>query len=106
MLWVIIFSRFLRRYWLHDLAAFIGNYLSPFHFGFVPGRRIHTCITLAFEAINCMEQSTVANMAIKVDITKAFDSISWIFLKGVLARMGLSSRFQHMVESILKFAHL
>lgn len=29
------------------LGSFIGDILSPTQFGFIPGRRIHTCIALA-----------------------------------------------------------
>lgn len=83
------------------LGCFIGENLSPFQFGFISGHRIHSCIVLTSDAVKCMELGDSKNMAIKVDITKAFDTISWHFLRAILTRMGFSPRFVSMVESIL-----
>lgn len=45
-------------------------------------------------------------MGIKVDITKAFDTISWDFLSYVLRCIGFSSRFIHLINGILGSACL
>lgn len=88
------------------LGSFIGQYISPLQFGFIPGRQIHTCIALASEAVNCFSLGRFANMAVKIDMTKAFDTISWHFLRTVLQKMGFSQRFIQMVSSILHSARL
>lgn len=45
-------------------------------------------------------------MAIKIDITKAFDTVSWEYLKKVLHCMQFSQRFIDMVWGILRSAKL
>lgn len=66
------------------LGSFISDILSPFQFGFIPGRRIHTCIALASDALNFLDIDQCGHMALKIDICKAFDTISWSFLLKVL----------------------
>lgn len=46
------------------------------------------------------------SIALKVDITKAFDTISWNFLYQVLRRMNFSDQFTTMISNILHSARL
>lgn len=85
------------------LGSSIGDILSSYQFGFIPSRRIHTCIALASDSINFLD---MCHMAIKIDITKVFDTISWDFLVKVLDFMNFSPRFIAMVKSILHSARL
>lgn len=88
------------------LGSFIGDVLSSSQYGFVPGRSIHTCIALASETINNLHLGTKGNMAFKVDITKAFDIVSWEFLEYILSCMHFSKRFIEMVRNILQSTKL
>lgn len=88
------------------LGHFIGNTFSPSQYGFILGRKIHTCIAIASKTINSLRMGTKDSMAIKVDITKAFDTVSWEFLSQVLSCMGFSVRFCNMVTGILSSARL
>jgi hypothetical protein len=48
--------------------------------GFIKGRSIKDCICLTSEAINVLhKRSFGGNLAIKVDIAKAFDTLKWFF---------------------------
>lgn len=86
------------------LGSFIGEILSPCQYGFIPGCNIHTCTAIASKIVNSLHMGKPSNMAIKVDISKAFDTISWDFLYCVLHCMGFSSRFVHLIKGILGFA--
>lgn len=88
------------------LGSFIGDILSPTQFGFILGRRIHSCIALASEAINDLDLGCNGNMALKVDITKAFDTVSWGFLIQVLRKMNFSLHFIEMISGIALCAFL
>lgn len=88
------------------LGSFIGEILSPLQFGFILGRRVHTCIALASDTINSLDTVRKGHMAIKADITKAFDTISWNFLLTAIRCMNFSDRFVGMIMGILHSARL
>jgi len=63
-------------------------------YGFVQGRHIQDCIGIASEAINMFSKKVQeCNVAYKVDIHKAFDTLSWKFLLLVLSRFGFHRSF-------------
>jgi len=67
------------------LVVVASKIISPNQYGFVKGRQIHECIGIASEAINKLSKKVRrGNMTYKVDIHKAFDSLSWNFLLLVL----------------------
>lgn len=50
--------------------------LSPHQKGFISGRHIHDCIMTTSEAVNLLNKKACGgNLAIKIDIKKAFDTI-------------------------------
>jgi len=68
--------------------------ISPNQYGFVHGRQIQDCIGIASEAINMLSKKVRGgNMAYKVDIHKAFDTLSWKILLLVLTRFGFHPSF-------------
>jgi len=55
--------------------------ISPQERGFVRDRNISNFVLLASEAINMSSKKQYGgNIAIKVDIRKAFDTLNWNFL--------------------------
>lgn len=66
---------------LADRLAFIVPLLVPQEQqGFIHGRHIHDCIGLAFESVNLLDyKSWYGNIVLKVDISKAFDTLDWKF---------------------------
>lgn len=89
------------------LGPILQVVLSPFQFGFIPGRSIHNCVAVASEGINCLDRTTVnGNMAIKVDIRKAFDTLKWDFIYFMLRKLGFHDNFLAMIEMILHSARI
>ncbi|XP_057790850.1 uncharacterized protein LOC131007957 [Salvia miltiorrhiza] len=89
------------------LNAAAATIVSNNQFGFILGRSIHECITLASEGANCMERSLHGkNMALKVDIHKAFDTLRWDFLLFVLQEFGFSNIFCSWIKTILSSARI
>jgi len=67
------------------LALVIARIISPNQYGFVQGRQIQDCISIVSEAINMLSKTVRGcNVAYKVDIHKAFDTLSRKFLLLVL----------------------
>jgi len=68
------------------MADILANIL-PFNIsdeqkGFIKGRNIRDCIALASEAVIVLDNKCFGgNLALKVDVSKAFDTINWnVFL--------------------------
>lgn len=88
------------------LGSFISDVLSSSQYGFISGRSIHSCVAIASEIINSLCMGKSDSMAIKVDIAKTFDTISWDFLLHVLNCMGFSARFVQLINGVLSSAKL
>ena len=58
------------------LSQIASRIISPSQFGFVKGRQISDCIATASECFNLLNYRCYGgNMAMKIDIQKAFNSI-------------------------------
>ena len=68
---------------------------------FTPGRLITDNILVAFELFHAMNIDTCVrgNMAIKLDVAKAYDSVEWPFLAGVMGKLGF---WPHWIELVMK----
>jgi hypothetical protein len=63
---------------------------------FVEGRYITDNALIAIEIIHALKRKTrgvKGELALKIDISKAYDKVEWSFLKGVLSRMGFSEKW-------------
>ncbi|GAU35044.1 hypothetical protein TSUD_30100 [Trifolium subterraneum] len=67
------------------LAQIMPNLISKEQRGLIHGRNIKDCLCLASEAANLLHSKTFGgNLALKIDVTKAFDTLEWPFLLKVL----------------------
>jgi len=89
------------------LALVAARIIYPNQYGFVQGRQIQGCISIASEAINLLSKMVHGgNVAYKIDIHKAFDTLSWKFLLLVLSRFGFHPSFVGWISTILRSAML
>jgi len=89
------------------LAMVASRVIFPNQYGFVQGRQIHECISIASEPINMFSKRVRGgNVAYKVDIHKTFDTLSWNFLLLVLTRFGFHPSFGSWINTILRLAML
>ncbi|XP_019252907.1 PREDICTED: uncharacterized protein LOC109231725 [Nicotiana attenuata] len=80
---------------IHErLVGMLPNLISEEQAGFVKGRSIVENIMLTQEIITDIRLRTKAgpNVVIKLDMTKAYDRLSWLFLTKVLRKMGFGER--------------
>jgi len=81
--------------------------ISPQQRGFVRGHNISDCVILASEMINWLpKKQFCGNIAIKVYIRKAFDTLDWNFLLAVLHQFGFNNLFCDWILAILRSASL
>lgn len=59
---------------------------------------------VAYELLHSMKakkRERVGSMAIKPDMSKAYDRIEWFFLESVMKKFGLCSRWVEMILGVL-----
>jgi hypothetical protein len=89
------------------LAQVMPSIISKEQRGFIHGRNIKDCLCLASEATNLLHSKVFGgNLALKIDVTKAFDTLEWSFLIKVLRSFGFSDTFCRWIDMILKSATL
>jgi hypothetical protein len=87
------------------LANILPTIVSEEQRGFIKGRNIKDCIALASEVINVLDKKSFGgNLALKIDVSKAFDTINWDFLLKVLSCFGFNHTFCNWIKSILHSA--
>lgn len=70
--------------------------------GFMKGRSILQNALLARAIVRDInKRAKLFNMVVKLDMTKAYDRVSWIFLTKVMKRFGFGERIIDMVWRIL-----
>ncbi|XP_026459619.1 uncharacterized protein LOC113360313 [Papaver somniferum] len=88
---ITIQTNWIGNFQLVQQGAFIGRLVSTQQGSFIKGRNIQEKIVLASELVNELEiKRRGGNVGLKIDITQAYDSLSWNFLFEVLRRFGFS----------------
>ena len=62
----------------------------------MPNRFITDNTTVAYEILHRMRnrrRGKVGHMAVKLDISKAYDQVEWTFLKGIMHKLGFDRRW-------------
>ncbi|GAU35387.1 hypothetical protein TSUD_160380 [Trifolium subterraneum] len=80
------------------LKPFLRKCVSEEQSAFVEGRSISDNALIAIEVIHALKRRTKGTrgeLALKVDISKAYDKVDWGFLRGMLERMGFTHKWIH-----------
>nr|QIA97950.1 hypothetical protein AP_R.00g000460-v1.0.a3 [Amaranthus palmeri] len=81
------------------LQMVMGSIIDQAQSGFIPGRQMADNILLAAELIKGYNRKNNSpRCMIKMDLRKAYDSISWEFLFSVISEMGFPPRFVEWIK--------
>nr|XP_027098937.1 uncharacterized protein LOC113718221 [Coffea arabica] len=82
--------------------GFSSYYLTATESGVVPGRQMVDNFLLAQELLSDIKKSNWGgNVILKLDMMKAYDRVSWIFLTQVLRRFGFSKVWIDMIWRLI-----
>lgn len=82
------------------LKIILPHIISKNQSAFTPGRLITDNILIAFELLHSMKNTRVGkdgSMALKLDVSKAYDRLEWGFLQGIMDKMGFDSKWSSLI---------
>lgn len=87
------------------LKTHLPNIISENQTAFTPGRNISDNVIIAQEAYHALKVSkriSKSYMALKTDITKAYDRLEWNFLEETMRRMGFCDKWINLIMLCVK----
>jgi hypothetical protein len=87
------------------IVRILNFFLSKFFYGekfeFLDGRQIHKVAGIAQENLHSIKFRNQRSMVIKVDLSKAYDRVRWIYLRIILIHFGFCHQFVVWVMSCI-----
>jgi len=95
------FAKLITKILANRLASRLGQLVSPNQSAFIEGRFIQDNFMLVQQTARHLHQQKQPRILMKLDITKAFDSVSWPFLLEVLRNLGFGQIWCDIVSGLL-----
>ncbi|VFR03226.1 unnamed protein product [Cuscuta campestris] len=100
------FSKIISRILSERLKKIIPKLISQEQAAFQVGKNITDQILMVKEMVHLLSANTRGgNCIIKLDLSKAFDKLSWTYLEGVLTKFGFIQHAIHLLMGNLKATH-
>lgn len=84
------------------LKQILPQIIAPTQSAFVPGRLIIDDVLVAYEALHMIhgqKKGKTRNLALKLDVSKAYDRVEWSFLRRIMLKLGFPESWVDRVMS-------
>jgi hypothetical protein len=98
------FAKLVTKLLANRLAPFLSDLVSNNQSAFVRGRSIHDNFMLVQRLAMGLHKSKEPHILLKLDISKAFDSVSWPFLLEVLRHVGFGPKWCDLISLLLSMS--
>ncbi|WVZ79231.1 hypothetical protein U9M48_026835 [Paspalum notatum var. saurae] len=95
------FAKLVTKILANRLAPLLKNLVAPNQSAFVKGRCILDNFIMVQQTVRMLHRKKEPRVLLKLDITKAFDSVSWAFLLQVLKHMGFGPGWCNVLSKLL-----
>jgi len=95
------FAKLITKLLANRLAGRLDQLVSPNQNAFIKGRFILDNFMLVQHTTKFLHQQKQARFLLKLDITKAFDTVSWPFLLEVLQNLGFGPIWRDIISGLL-----
>ena len=100
-----VLYKFFSKVLAKQLKQFLRSLITENQSAFVKDRFISDNILIAFETLHSMKNYKSRGdgfMALKLDISKAYDRVEWVYLERLMSRMGFCDRWINLIMICVK----
>ena len=94
-----IVARIISKVLANRIKCILPNVISDSQSAFMRDRSIIDNTTVAFEMLHRMRnrrKGRIGHMAVKLDISKAYDRVEWEFLRRIMLKIGILNQWVHL----------
>jgi len=98
------FAKLVTKLLANCLAPLLNTLVATNQSAFIRGRCIHDNFMLVQQTIKVLHHRKIASLFLKLDISKAFDSVDWSFLLEILSHLGFGPAWRTIISNLLHTA--
>jgi hypothetical protein len=83
------------------LKDILSRHISLEQFGFLKGRQIHEAIGVSQEGLHSLKSKKLKGAVIKIDLSKDFDRVNWLYIRMLLIHLGFGVAFMNWTMACL-----
>ena len=100
-----VFYKIIAKVLVNRLKSILPHVVSESQSAFLSGRLITDNVLVTFETLHYLKRKTQGNtgyMALKIDMSKAYDRVEWSFLEKMMLHLGFLANFVATIMSCIK----